>query len=84
MNTTPNANEPAYPGEIEVASTDPLILRPIQTGPRRYKSAGLTKREAFALAAMQGILASGHSDPTTAGRAIWHADALLAELEKTA
>ena len=45
---------------------------------------GMTKREAFALAAMQGICSSGPSisNADIAIQSIYLADALLAELEK--
>ncbi len=47
-------------------------------------SHGLTKREAFAMAAMQGLVANGFSVDTAGSSqfAVKHADALLAELEK--
>ena len=45
---------------------------------------GLTKREQFAMAAMQGVLAKGGSGAIVAERAVECADALLAELERTA
>lgn len=49
---------------------------------------GLTKREMFAMAAMQGILSNGvdfttHEDKDVASAAVIHADNLLAELERT-
>ena len=47
---------------------------------------GLTKREMFAMAAMQGICSNPNDRYTyeqLAGHAVKHADALLAELEKT-
>lgn len=46
---------------------------------------GLTKREMFAMAAMQGILSCDNSEFTNvaASSAVSHADALLAELERT-
>lgn len=49
---------------------------------------GLTKREQFAMAAMQGILSNGvdftaHDDKDVAQAAVIHADNLLAELEKS-
>ena len=47
---------------------------------------GLTKREMFAMAAMQGICSNPDDRYTyeqLAGHAVKHADALLAELEKT-
>ena len=49
---------------------------------------GLTRREAFAMAAMQGMLAAGGSWPDArdcaeiARRSVVQADALLAELSK--
>lgn len=48
---------------------------------------GLTKREMFAMAAMQGILSNGvdfttHEDKDVASAAVIHADNLLAELER--
>ena len=48
---------------------------------------GLSKREAFAMAAMQGILASKYysefcADDGGAGAAVLHADYLLKELSK--
>jgi len=51
-------------------------------------SFGLTKREMFAMAAMQGILSNGvdfttHEDKDVASAAVIHADNLLAELERT-
>jgi hypothetical protein len=49
---------------------------------------GLTKREMFAMAAMQGILSNGvdytmYDDQDICKGAVVHADNLLAELEKT-
>lgn len=64
-----------------------LPAYPSRFGPN---SPGLTKREAFALAAMQGFCANQSTTFTEAsGRQIAeyaasHADALLAELEKGA
>lgn len=47
---------------------------------------GLTKREAFAMAAMQGLLASpsfwSESEFRTSGYAVKHADALIAALNE--
>lgn len=46
---------------------------------------GLTKRETFAMAAMQGILSNANDRYTyeqLAGHAVAHADALLEKLEK--
>jgi len=47
--------------------------------------AGLTKREMFAMAAMQGVLSrrANHDKSTIASYAVEYADALLAELERT-
>lgn len=45
---------------------------------------GLTKREQFAMAVMQGILAKGGSGAIVAEKAVEYADALLAELERQA
>ena len=59
-----------------------------QYAPEAYL--GLTKREQFAMSAMQGLLASGatYKGSTTnrhllSADAVAHADALLAELEKS-
>jgi hypothetical protein len=51
-------------------------------------SAGLSKRERFAMAAMQGLLASLTADDSLSPKelarsAVVNADALLAELERT-
>lgn len=49
-------------------------------------NAGLTKREQFAMAAMQGLCANNNeytSFEHLANSAVQHADALLAELERT-
>lgn len=48
-------------------------------------SAGLTKREQFAMAALQGILSCDNSEFTNVAAisAVAHADALLTELERT-
>lgn len=72
-----NPNEPAYPTQSE---------SPIGRFP------GLTKREVFAMAAMQGMLASSQlkdiielrDDPcaTVASEALMYADAILAKLAK--
>lgn len=47
-------------------------------------SPGMTKREAFAMAAMQGLVVHGFitDGPAAASLAVCHADALLAELVK--
>lgn len=49
---------------------------------------GLTKREMFAMAAMQGLCANSiagphHAPDFLSKEAVMHADALLAELDKT-
>lgn len=57
-------------------------------GNAKYEAVGLTKREAFAMAAMQGICAhtgtygSGGSPWDIGARAVEVADALLAALSK--
>lgn len=79
-------NEPAYPGQP---------LNPSGTPQCEYQI-GLTKRELFAAMAMQALLGRSSARPgsptaeamrsfaeTGARVAIRHADALLAELEKT-
>ena len=56
----------------------------------RLRMYGMTKREAFAMAAMQGMIASGICTPPqdetihhmTSMASVSYADALLAELEK--
>jgi hypothetical protein len=63
---------------------------PVQNASRYYP--GLTKREAFAMAAMQGLLSSqessivfyfhGDQDNTIARMAVNHANNLLAELAR--
>lgn len=54
-----------------------------QAYPTEY-NLGLTKREAFVLAAMQGLLSrpAEHDPQTIAREAVQHADATLAELNK--
>lgn len=54
-------------------------------GEQELSSTGLTKREMFAMAAMQGMLSTGSrgfAAHALAARAIEYADALLAGLEK--
>ena len=68
-----NGEQPAYPTEY---------------AKHGKQSIGLTKREAFAMAAMQGIMASNecgvaHHPETAASWAVSVADALLEELSKT-
>ena len=72
-----NANLPAMPIELNGFG---------QYAPEAY--VGLTKREMFAMAAMQGILSNGvdytmFDDQDICKAAVIHADNLLAELEKT-
>lgn len=69
-----NGNSPAYP----------VPLGPDETWAEgRGSPNGMTKREEFAKAAMQGMCAGGWStDPLgTAAQALAHADALLAALQ---
>ena len=82
----PRGDEPAYP-----SFTDRLLCDPKNEEMTPIYSGGMTVREQFAMAAMQGILAgkAGHlelwdseTDEMTAKQAIEHADALLAELQK--
>lgn len=61
----------------------------LTAGGRYLPSNGLTKREMFAMHAMQGIMSNAFSDHTYANwaesiaeEAVKQADALLAELEK--
>ena len=68
-----NADMPAMPIELDGNG---------QYAPVAYT--GLTKREMFAMAAMQGILSNPNDRYTydqLAGHAVNYADALLAELE---
>ena len=78
-----NGNSPAYPVEVEWLDGKP---RGKQTSSRSAWESGLTKREAFAMAAMQGFLANEQNGSEAAADiAQWSvvtADALLAELAK--
>lgn len=73
--TNPDPDAPAYP--LANWQGDPDF------------AAGLTKREAFAMAAMQGLAAGGALAPLSRWRdvtsrlAVEHADALIAELNKS-
>lgn len=74
-----NAHEPAYrPEEIMVLDNRGIV--------QEIRTAGLTKREAFAMAAMQGLSANKKAfdwlAEEVAGYAVQYADALLAELAK--
>lgn len=73
-----NANEPAYPNELASPTNDGYL-----------STSGLTKRELFAAMAMQGFLsnkahATSFAPEEDAQYVIRIADALLAELERTA
>lgn len=66
----------------------PTIYADMATNGRREiycDQTGLTKREQFAMAALQGILSCDNSEFTNVAAisAVAHADALLAELEKS-
>ena len=76
-----NADLPAMPYAEQLLKDSSGLYTIHQTG--------LTKREMFAMAAMQGLLSSGatYKGVTTergllAADAVAHADALLAELER--
>jgi hypothetical protein len=71
-----NADKPAHPCTTEFEG--------VQGDTYKTYHSGLTKREIFAMAAMQSVIqiANGHPD-YVAKKAVEHADALLAELEKT-
>lgn len=75
MNPTDNATEPAYPIQTVHATGEPCS-----------PNYGLTKREAFAMAAMQGLCANPDLTTASSGRlscmAVEIADSLLAELAK--
>lgn len=76
MSKTNNANRPAMPFQ-EVTG----MAGGVPTGYKNH--IGLTKREQFAMAALQGILSQMSLYPKDAAEtAVRHADALLAELEK--
>ncbi len=78
---TANANLPAMP--VSCVDADGYITD------TQSMVSGLTKREMFAMAAMQGIMANAATMPEHGGHfkniasdAVTAADALLAELEK--
>jgi hypothetical protein len=79
-----NGRLPAAPVECTMTNTGVIGK---QTGPSSAMLTGLTKREAFAIAAMQGLAAWSHHDSTTwtvddvARKAVQAADALLAALD---
>lgn len=73
MPASPVINSEGFPTRISFIQDEPLA------------ATGLTKREAFAMAAMQGLLASGcglQNQYDLAHQSLAAADALLAELEK--
>lgn len=71
-----NGDMPAYPQSYEKDETRAKIM---EAG---LKVKGMTKREAFAMAAMQGIIANdGGGPPDVAHRAVVMADELLKQLE---
>jgi hypothetical protein len=82
-----NADQPAYPVEVYGDGTG------IQTGEMSGMATGLSKREMFAMAAMQGLLSNPvyHNPelrhkmvtvPALAETAIVYADELLKQLDK--
>ena len=85
-------NEPAYGGKILIEKNNAEVQsilgkHSIQLLPVEYS--GLTIRQQFAMAAMQGILSNsvtlGHLD-SSQSMAVWsvqNADALIAELNRT-
>lgn len=76
-----NGDLPAMP-VIEETKTEQYGSGTYATAKALYL--GLTKREMFAMAAMQGLLAkSEYTYVDTATDAVAYADALLAELERT-
>lgn len=76
-----NADMPAYP---TIVAFDEDGVREFQCGTSSFYYFGRTKREAFVMAAMQGLCASGRALPAEAIAATSKtvADATLAELEK--
>jgi hypothetical protein len=77
---TTNANLPAMPQ----TNSENLCM---QTGTPKPEHSGFTKREMFAMTAMQGLLVNaernGLTFDTAPAQAVKCADALLAELERT-
>ena len=79
-----NANMPAMPGKAEISNTDEVFAYQFDHG-SKFQFPGLTKREMFAMHAMQGILANSCKDyfiDDLANYAVEQADALLKELEE--
>lgn len=85
---TKNADKPAYPSGEAYKSQSIPGGNWVECKKGALHN-GLTKREMFAMAAMQGILTSETEDwrhkekESLAAAAVEYADALLAELEKT-
>lgn len=78
--TIKNGDLPAMPVVIK----EPIARVGITSHYGDVQYAGLTKREMFAMAAMQGILNNGvYTFADCAVDAVQYADALLAELERT-
>ena len=80
-----NGNLPAMPNVTDAQTLNCMGIMNTVADFYRH-GAGLTKREMFAMAAMQGILSCDNSEfvNVAAISAVSHADALLAELERTA
>jgi hypothetical protein len=78
--TIKNGDLPAMP-----VATEQLYESRCNSGSWELASLGITKREMFAMAAMQGICSSSPtiSNELIASEAVALADALLAELERT-
>jgi hypothetical protein len=81
-----NGDLPAMPNQTDAQTLGCMGL--MNTVADFYKhGAGLTKREMFAMAAMQGLLVNAERNSltfdTAQAQAVKCADALLAELEKT-
>lgn len=91
--TTRNGDMPAMPCKVSI-NRDEGGLQEYQFGNNDFVVMGLTKREQFAMAAMQGMLAHAtRYKPREGASENWHeaiseevvqlADALLAELGKS-
>lgn len=75
-----NGKDPAFPGLEKFEMFDDEKARYVEV----YKpSGGLTKREEFAKAAMQGLCANYSYDGAISFNAVEIADALIAALSKT-
>lgn len=80
-----NGNKPAYPTEIAMYD-DGIFIDP-QIANNQWKSSGLTKREVFVIAAMQGLsscpIPGNHNSPDQiAEMAVQIADETLKQLSK--